>query len=192
MVALIECHSPKPFVLLVLFGVLLSVLGPLCLPSPIWAWGFLVLGSLSTTLWLKPRLPPDSLALYFVVSVLGSLLFCISSSNTAPLRLLCCLGLLLLLGFSPFQFWVFKVLVHLDLFSLFLFLGPIKIRYLYLLLLSLRSFWVLGLLPFVVGSLVLFSSGLLCLILYSSSSLQVILLFFMDPTFFVLFFSIYF
>jgi len=192
MVALIESHSSELFLPLVFLGVFLSVLGPLCLPSPIWSWGFLVLGTLSTTLWLKPRLPPTSLSLYFVISVLGSLLFCVSSSNTAPLRLLCCLGLLLLLGFSPFQFWISKVLVHLDLFSLFLFLGPIKIRYLYLLLLSLSSFWLLGLLPFLVGSLVLFSSGYLSLILYSSGSLQVSLLFFMDPTFFVFFFSIYF
>merc|ERR1712212_513347 len=142
-------------------GVFLSVLGPLCLPSPICSWGFLVLGSLSITLWLKLRLPSDSLALYFVISVLGSLLFCISSSLSVPFRLLDCLGLLLLLGFSPFQFWVFKVLVHLDLFSLFLFLGPIKLRFLYLLLLSLRSFWLLGLLPFILGTLMLFSSGAL-------------------------------
>ena len=178
--------------LLVLLGVFLSVLGPLCLPSPIWSWGFLVLGTLSTTLWLKPRLPSDSLALYFVVSVLGSLLFCISSSFSTPIRLLDCLGLLLLLGFSPFQFWVYKVLVHLDLFSLFFFLGPIKMSFLYLLLLSLRSFWLLGVLPFLVGALVLYSTGALWTILYSSGSLHVLLLFFMDPTFFVLFFSIYF
>merc|ERR1712212_1322805 len=162
-------------------GVFLSVLGPLCLPSPICSWGFLVLGSLSITLWLKPRLPPDSLALYFVISVLGSLLFCISNSISTPIRFLDCLGLLLLLGFCPFQFWVHKVLVHLDLFSLFLFLGPIKLRYLYLLLLSLRSFWLLGLLPFLMGAVLLFCSGALWTILYSSGSLHVLLLFFMDP-----------
>ena len=179
------------FGLFVLLGVGLSVLGPLVCSSVIFTWGFLVLGTLSTTLWLKYKLPSSCLVLYFIISVLGSLLFCISSGVLHSSRLCSCLGLLLLLGYRPFQFWVFSVLVHLDLFSLFLFLGPIKFGYLFLLLSRLSEFWWLAALPFSFGVIIMYSTSSFGLILYSSGSIHIVLLFFIDSSFFVLFYSIY-
>ena len=150
-----------------------------------------MVGSLSSTAWLSPRLPSVSLGLYFIISVLGSLLFCLGYSWSAPSPLLCCLGPLLLLGYCPFHFWVPKVLLHIDILSLLLFLGPIKFGYLYLLLITILSFWWLVFLPFFVGLLLLYSTGALSLIIYSSGSVQLFILIFMDSSFFVLYYSIY-
>lgn len=123
------CHGSrnfKLFVLQVLLGIFLSVLGTCVLSSPFVIWSFLVLGSLSSVGWLKSKLSPGVLSLYFLVSVLGSLLFLVGCSRFSYSALVLQLALLLKSGLAPFQFWVHKVLQNLDIGSLCVFLGPLK------------------------------------------------------------------
>lgn len=87
-----------------LFGILISVIGTALSTSHLIIWSFLVLSTLSTCGWLKSRIPRDALVLYFVVSVLGGLLFLVSSCEFFLSCLLLQLALLLKLGFFPFQF----------------------------------------------------------------------------------------
>ena len=87
----------------------------------------MVLGSLSVCGWLKPKVSSDALVLYFVVSVVGSLLFLVSSSGGFFTSILLQLSLLLKIGIAPFQFWVFKILAALPVPSLCFFLGPLKV-----------------------------------------------------------------
>ena len=109
-----------------LLGILLSVTGTTLVCSQFWVWTFLVLGSLSVSCWLKSKVTTEAIILYFVVSVLGSLVFLVSCSELWFSCTLIQLSLMLKLGFAPFQFWVFKVLSPLDLSSLCFFLGPLK------------------------------------------------------------------
>jgi len=76
---------------------------------------------------MKTKVASDTLVLYFVVSVIGSLLFLVSCSTVYFSSLLIQLALLLKLGLAPFQFWVFKVISSLDIPSLCFFLGPLKV-----------------------------------------------------------------
>ena len=111
---------------LVLLGILLSVTGTTLVCSQFWVWSFLVLGSLSVSCWLKSKVTTEAIILYFVVSVLGSLVFLVSCSELWFSCTLLQLSLMLKLGLAPFQFWVFKVLSPLDMSSLCFFLGPLK------------------------------------------------------------------
>ena len=110
-----------------LLGILISVTGTILVCSQFWVWSFLVLGSLSVSCWLKTKVTTDAIVLYFVVSVLGSLVFLVSWSGQSFSIALLQLSLMLKLGLAPFQFWVFKVLSPLDLSSLCFFLGPTKV-----------------------------------------------------------------
>ena len=113
-----------------LLGILTSVLGTCLSSSQLLVWSFLVIGSLSVCGWLKASISSDALVLYFVVSVLGGLLFLVRSSETVFSSLILQLALLLKLGIAPFQFWVFKVLSQLSLGQLCFFLGPSKLGFL--------------------------------------------------------------
>ena len=87
-----------------LLGILTSVLGTCLSSSQLLVWSFLVIGSLSVCGWLKAFLSSDALVLYFVVSVLGGLLFLISCGEFEVSSLVLQLALLLKLGIAPFQF----------------------------------------------------------------------------------------
>lgn len=109
-----------------LLGIFLSVLGTCSSSSAHIIWSFLVLGTLSSVGWLKTKLSTGALSLYFLVSVLGSLLFLLGCSKFIFSGLVLQLALSLKIGLAPFQFWVHKVLLSLDVGSLCFFLGPLK------------------------------------------------------------------
>ena len=102
MVVFLGCLSFSCFTMLL--GILLSVLGTCLCTSHLIIWSFLVLRTLSACGWLKTSLPRDALVLYFVVSVLGGLLFLVSSCEFQFSSVLLQLALLLKIGFFPFQF----------------------------------------------------------------------------------------
>jgi len=96
-----------------------------CSTLPIWS--FIVLGTLSICGWLKTKVGTDALALYFVVSVVRSLLFLMSSGAHILSASILQLALLLKLGLAPFHFWVYKVIISLSTSSACVFLGPLKL-----------------------------------------------------------------
>lgn len=176
---------------LVLLGILISVFGTCFLKSHLLVWSFLVLGSLSVCGWLKPKIPSVSLALYFVVSVLGSLLFLISCSDIWVSPLLLQLSLLLKLGFAPFHFWVFTILSPLKIGPLVFFLGPLKIGILWLLVSVSHPSLLLAFAALLVGVLLLWLTATLHIVVYASGSCQLIILLLMGPSFFPSYFLIY-
>jgi len=167
-----------------LFGVFLSQLGLLCLSSYLTVWFFLVLATLCTCGWLKSILPASVLVLYFVVSVMGSLLCLVSSSPTFLSPLLLLLGLFLIIGLAPFHFWVLPALSYFSLPSLVMFLGPMKLGYLFLFIQSYPCPLILPFISFLVGSLYLFCTTRICIVLYSSGATQVIILSLLGSDFF--------
>jgi len=129
--------------------------------------------------------------LYFVISVMGSLLFLVASSEVFCSSLFLQLALLLKLGLAPFQFWVFKVLCTLDISSLCLFLGPIKVGLLFLLVNVVHPSLCLSSLSLVAGLILLWLSSQSFLVLYASGSCQLLILILLGPSAFALYFSIY-
>merc|ERR1712212_1406594 len=109
------------------FGMLTFVSGTCFCCSPLPIWSFIVLGTLSICGWLKTKVTRDALVLYFVISVVSSLLFLLRSGIHSLSPTFLHLALLLKLGIAPFHFWVYKVIVHLPLFTLCIFLGPLKL-----------------------------------------------------------------
>merc|ERR1712105_347715 len=104
--------------------------------------------TLCTIGWLKSSLPASSLVLYFVVSVMGSLLCLLSSVSWFFSPLLLMLGLFLIMGLAPFHFWVMPTLSYFSLPSLVFFLGPLKLGYLFLFIRGSPSFLPLPFLSF--------------------------------------------
>merc|ERR1739838_906664 len=94
---------------------------------------FLVIGSLSVCGWLKPKGCSDALVTYFVISVLGSLLFLVCCSGSFVSFFTLQLALTLKLGMAPFHFWFYKVISSLRVADLCFFLGPSKVGLLWLL-----------------------------------------------------------
>lgn len=88
----------------VLLGILISIIGTCLCVKMFRVWSFLVVGTLSTTGWLKAQVPATSLATYFIVSAIGSLVYLLSTIYNGPASLLTCLSILLLIGMFPFQF----------------------------------------------------------------------------------------
>lgn len=86
-----------------------------------------MLGTLSICGWLKTKVTSDALVLYFVISVISSLLFLLRSGEHPLSPIFLHFALLLKLGMAPFHFWVYKVIVHLPLPTLCIFLGPLKL-----------------------------------------------------------------
>jgi len=170
-------------------GIAISVAGISLVCSCLVAWFFLVLGTLCTVGWLKRFLPSQSLLLYFLVSVQGSLVFLMSCWFGVTLAFV--ISLFVLLGLPPFQFWVFKVLCNLDIISCVLFLGPMKSGYFLLLLSSSVQAWVLTFLPFCVGITLLFSTTSLCFVVFGSSCCSYLYLLLLSPTLGFFYWSIY-
>ena len=89
---------------IMLTGIVIANLGLSATSSHLSAWSFLVLATMSTIGWLSSRLTPQLLGHYLIVSVLGGLLFLLGSLPSFSCSLLCGVGLLLNIGFPPFQF----------------------------------------------------------------------------------------
>jgi len=115
----------------------------------------MVVGTLSVCGWLKPKVAADALVLYFVMSVLGSLVFLVSCSGVLFSSILLQLSLLLKIGLAPFQFWVFKVLSKLDISSLCFFLGPLKMGLLWLVVNVSHPSFLLNTASLVIGLILL-------------------------------------
>jgi len=177
--------------LIILSGVFLSVAGTILCIHPFAVWCFLVVGTVTTTAWLKLKLPSIQLASYFVISVVGSLLFLFSSLVSSSHGALFGLSLFLLIGVPPFQFWVIRILPCLDLPSAIIFLGPLKTGYIFLLLYHSSSFFLLGALSFVFGIYLLWSSVCLPLVIFGSQCCNLTFLLFLSSSLATVFWLIY-
>jgi len=148
------------------------------------------LGTLCLTSYISALLPSSSLILFFAVSELGSLLFLLGSISVVPSSFVVTLSLLLKLGFAPFQFWVYPVLSHLTLPSLFFLIGPSKLGLLHLFVSVCGSYSFACYLCLLVGLNVLFLSSSLNFLLYASGSVQLLFLVCLGPlAFFPFYFS---
>jgi len=172
-------------------GILISVLGTTLTLSHLLIWRFLVLGTLSVCGWLKQIVAANALVLYFVISVIGRLLFLVSSRDLLLSSILLQLALLLKLGLAPFQFWVYKVLAPIDISSLCFFLGPLKVGLLWLVVNVVHSSLLLASASLVLGIIVLWLSPQKHLVLYASGSCQLLVLVLLGPSAFPSYFSIY-
>jgi len=176
---------------IMLLGVFLSVTGLLVSSHYLFIWLCLVLGTISTTGWLSLLLPALPLSLYFVSSVLGGLLFVFSTYSSYLPPLFVFLSLLILLGFFPFQFWSFSVLANLPLSRTCIFQGPMKLGYLYLLQeCPINLLWV-GLVSFVTGLILIFTSVKTWVLLWASSSTLLFLVLLFDSFFGFVFYLVY-
>jgi len=140
---------------------------------------------------MKTKVASDTLVLYFVVSVIGSLLFLVSCSTVYFSSLLIQLALLLKLGLAPFQFWVFKVISSLDIPRLCFFLGPLKVGLLWLVVNAVHPSIILAAASAVLGIIILWLSSRSHLVLYASGSCQLLILVLLGPSAFALYYSIY-
>lgn len=148
------------------------------------------MGTLCLSSFISTQIPSSSLILFFAVSELGSLLFLLGSlSDVLPL-LVFALSLLLKLGFAPFQFWVYPVLSHLSVPSLFFIVGPSKLGLLHLFVSVCGSYSILCYPCLLLGLNILFLSSSLNFLLYASGSVQLLFLVFLGPlAFFPYYFS---
>jgi len=154
-------------------------------------WSFIVLGTLSICGWLKTKVSSDALVLYFVISVVSSLLFLLRSGAHSLSCFLLHLALLLKLGIAPFHFWVYKVIVHLQLTTLCVFLGPLKLGILWLLVnINGPSLLLLSASLF-LGLFLLWSSNSLHLLLFASGARQLVFLVLLGPSLFLIYYLIY-
>lgn len=176
---------------IVLLGILISVLGTTLTISHLLIWRFIIIGSLSVCGWLKTKIPSDALVLYFVISVLGSLIFLVRCSGVYFSSFLLQLSLLLKLGLAPFQFWVYKVLSSIDMTRLCFFLGPLKVGLLWLIVNVDHPILVLLTASLVLGIIILWLSSQTHLVLYASGSCQLLILVLLGPSAFAAYYSIY-
>lgn len=174
-----------------LLGILISVLGTTLVISHLFVWAFLVIGSLSVCGWLKPKVTSDALVTYFVVSVLGSLLFLVRCSTSSLSSILLQLSVLIKLGMAPFQFWVYKVLRPLRILDLCFFLGPNKVGLLWLLVSICSPSLLLASASIILGLRLLILSSSLCLVLFASGATQLLILMLLGSSSFILYYSIY-
>lgn len=175
----------------VLFGILVAVIGTCLLKTHLMIWSFLVIGSLSVSGWLKAKVPSDALVLYFVVSALGRLLFLLRCSEFVLSNILLQLALLLKLGLAPFQFWVFKVLLPLNITSLCFFLGPLKFGLLWLIVNITHPSLILASASLCLGIIILWLSSQIQIVLYASGSCQLLFLVVLGPSIFPLYYVVY-
>jgi len=175
----------------VLLGIFISVIGITLTVSHALIWSFMVLGSLSVCGWLKTKVASDALVLYFVISVMGSLLFLVSSSGGFFTRILIQISLLLKIGIAPFQFWVFKILPSLEVPSLCFFLGPLKVGLLWLVVNVVHPSLILASASLVIGIILLWLSSQSHIVLFASGSCQLLILVLLGPSPFAEYFSIY-
>jgi len=172
-------------------AVLLSVLGTCVCGSVFSIWLFLVIGTLSLTAWLKTQAQYQAVVLFFIVSVLGGLLFLLSRLES-PLRgTVIFISLFLKLGLFPFHFWVATVLRDLSLLFLCFFLGPAKFGLLFLLVFCQDPSFCLPFFSLLFGLQVANVSLSLPLLLYASGSCQLIWFILLGPSFFCSFYCTY-
>lgn len=151
----------------------------------------MVIGSLSVCGWLKPKVCSDALVTYFVISVLGSLLFLVCCSGSFVSFFTLQLALTLKLGMAPFHFWVYKVISSLRVADLCFFLGPSKVGLLWLLVsIHSPSLLLVSASLFLGLSLLLLSSSL-SMVLFASGATQLFILVLLGPSSFPLYYSIY-
>jgi len=174
-----------------LTGVFFSILGIIAIPFSLFTWTFLVLGSVSTCGWLRPKICSSALVQYFIVSVLGRLIFLVGTFDSPLSTTAQQLSLLLKLGYAPFQFWIYNVLSSLDVGSLCLFLGPFKFGILFLISSVSSPSLVLCVASFVVGLFLLWSSSSLFLVLYASGACNFLVLMLLGPQFIMFYYFIY-
>ena len=165
MVAYRECSSIPVFRTVMVVGIWLSSLGLVSFSSSVLSWFWIILSTLSFVGWLKGQVSSSALSLFFVASLISSLLFLLGTLSGPFTHILIQLSILLKLGYAPFQFWVYKILPQLKFNNLVLFLGPFKFGFL-MLFSHLNSTFT----PFVLPSLIL-GIVLLCI----TSSLQIVL-----------------
>jgi len=175
----------------VVLGILISVIGILFSVTHFLVWCFMALGTLSILVWLSCFVDSSSLCVYFLSSVLGGLLFLLSSIECWASHILLQCAVTLKLGLAPFHFWVFNLLRYLPPPTLCLFLGPAKVGLLRLLV-SFKSISLsLAAFSLVLGLTWLWLSNSLCLILYSSGSCQFIIYILLGTQHFSIYFLIY-
>ena len=191
MVACHESCSLRLFVPTMIIGIFISVLGSTLLTSHLFIWVFLVVGTLSVCSWLKTKVSSDALVLYFVVSVLGRLLFLVSCSGFWFSSILLQLALLLKLGLAPFHFWVFKVLGPMSIGPLIFFLGPPKVGLLWLSVSISHPSLILSSASLLLGVSVLWVSAKVQYVLYGSGSCQLLILMLLGPSSFLCYYFIY-
>jgi len=174
-----------------LIGIFLSVFGLLAISSHLVCWALLVLSTLTTCAWLKPKVRAVPLTLYFVISVLGSLLFLLSCCNFPLSGIVLQLSILLKLGLAPFHFWIQSLICSLDLSSLFIFLGPSKTGLLWLLVNVSHCSLFLSLPSFLLGFTLLWLGTRVSIIVFASGSVQLLILSLMSSSSFFCYWSIY-
>jgi len=172
-------------------GILVSVFGTTLVVSHTLAWVFLIIGTLSVCGWLKPKVCSDAVVTYFVISVLGSLLFLVSCSGSFVSFFTLQLALTLKLGMAPFQFWVYKVLSPLRVADLCFFLGPSKVGLLWLLVSIQSPSLLLVSASLLLGLSLLILTSSLSLVLFASGATQLLILVLLGPSSFPLYYSIY-
>jgi len=165
MAAYLGCSSHPVFRTEMVVGIWLSSLGLVSFTSSVLSWFWIILSTLSFVGWLKGQINSSALSLFFVASLISSLLFLLGTLSGPFSHILIQLSILLKLGYAPFQFWVYKILPLLKFNNLVLFLGPLKFGFL-MLFSQLNSIFT----PFVLPSLFL---GIV--LLWRSTSLQTIL-----------------
>jgi len=174
-----------------LLGIFLSVIGLVSSSSHLVCWAFLVLSTLSTCAWLKPKVLAVPLSLYFVISVLGSLLFLLSCCNFPLSCLVLQLSILLKIGLAPFHFWIQSLICSLDLSSLFIFFGPAKTGLLWLLVCESHFSPVLSIPSFLLGYSLLWLGTSVPLIIFASGSVQLLILSLLTSSSFICYWIIY-
>lgn len=186
-----SCLSHGFSCLLMYIGLILSVAGLSLSLHFFVIFIFMVLSTLSICGWLKRRVPSSSLVIYFVVSATGGLLFLLGSNVPTYSGIITSLSLLLLLGFAPFQFWVFRIVPHLSLFPLCIFLGPIKVGLLWLLVCQSNVTVSVAVLSLLLGLCILWARCSLALLLFGSGICQLLVFVILGTQSFLLYLFIY-
>lgn len=151
----------------------------------------MALGTLTITAWLSSYADSCCLCVYFLVSVLGGILFLLSALETFFSSFLLQCAITLKLGLAPFHFWVFNLLRFLPLPSLCIFLGPAKAGLLWVLVSSHSISLPFASLSLLLGIIWLWLSFSFSLILYSSRSCQFLIFFLLGPSYVIVFYLLY-
>jgi len=175
----------------VVLGVLISVLGTMACVTHLLIWAFFALGTLCITTWLSYFVDSKSLCIYFIVSVLGGLLFLLSRIDCLFSHIILQCALSLKLGLAPFHFWVYGLLRFLPLATLCIFLGPAKSGVLFIMVSSHSISFTFASCSLLVGISWLWLTYSASLILYASGSCQIFIFILLGPTFFVVYYMLY-
>jgi len=164
------CFSSSVFRTEMVVGIWLSSLGLVSFSSSVLSWFWIVLSTLSFVGWLKGQVDSSALSLFFVASLVSSLLFLLGTLSGPFSHILIQLSILLKLGYAPFQFWVYKMLPVMKTSCLVLFLGPFKLGFLALFSSLNSTFTPFALPSLFLGIVLLCTSSSLSIVLYASGS----------------------